>query len=681
MRHCRRRISAAPGRAIGALCIVLLSNHKGEAARGGEPHPGLRRDEAASVAQAGPYFETYEQRLEIVFKDAASARAAKLAILPLFDGREWAITTRWDDNTPSDHRMQLLMEKCGYRGTYYLNGSDHPYWGSSFGLVKDRRGLDKWLVSFEGAAIGGHSWTHPSVAYCSRNRIFEEILRVRADREASADFPICSYAFSNMVYKNGFEPEESMRDIAEALFRSGYYHITRGVAKRDMGLTIPAVWLLPWDGASVDRALGRLLDDEEKRKIDPNITFCMHAPAYKTDEAWRKLEALLTKYRGNPDWWYCNQNEYAAYRQQFLSTSVESVRDGRRLSVTLTRPCLTDLNNAVPITFEVAGVKGEAVRSVTSPAAEVEDAARGGVKRFHLHHDGARQLPAKIDWIRNDRNLAGPTLSGGDFPAVRGLLHHRDGSLRLAVENGGAVPMRGVRVTYRAPLAWENGRTVRRAGDISPGGAYRDALALRRASADYKYVAGRGFYVAQVDFVLGAAAGRLHFSCHVEGPESDPSYPRDGFLTTGPIPEGEDSAGMALSLSRGDVRNVRLKNGRKLPWRPSASKRGSRFDVEFIPVTSRFPKGGDYLLISVLLSDEERRVELRVMKRGVDAVFLNGDVLGDAAPVLRKGENYLVIVASARRLRHRGGVFLRVLKPGTNERITGVRFVSPERAR
>ena len=285
-----------------------------------------------------PYFATYRQTFTIVFKDAASARAAKVKALGLYDGKEWAISCRWDDNSPSDIRMRDLMDKYGFKGTFYMNSRQQGYWGKSYGLVKNNKDVDRMLVASGRHTIGGHGARHPSLGVLSRNRIFEEAMRVRADRESTSDTPICSYSFSNMHWSNALEGVQISLDIAEALFRAGYYHNANARFLAQTGLQFPACWLLPWDGARMERwvaALKRFQGNESIRRDNPHLSFSMHAPAYGTEQKWNRLEEKFKNYCGRKEWWYCNHSEYAAYRLQFAHTKVETTVEGNRLLVKL----------------------------------------------------------------------------------------------------------------------------------------------------------------------------------------------------------------------------------------------------------------------------------------------------------------------------------------------------------
>src|SRR5687767_13237755 len=116
---------------------------------------------AGVLRQDAPYTEFDEQKITVRFRDERAAAAAALAILPLPGGADWAISSRWDDNIYTDLKMRDVLEQHGYRGTFYLNGRDTPYYGPTYDLVepKDAATIDRRLLA-GGNSIGGHSWTH-----------------------------------------------------------------------------------------------------------------------------------------------------------------------------------------------------------------------------------------------------------------------------------------------------------------------------------------------------------------------------------------------------------------------------------------------------------------------------------------------------------------------------------------
>jgi len=599
------------------------------------------------------YTEFYEQKIRIRFRDDAAAAAASAAALPLYGGADWAISSRWDDNIYTDLKMRDVLEKHGYRGTFYLNGRDVPYYGPTYGLVDpgEAASLDRRLLA-GGNSIGGHSWSHPYLPYCNRRRIFEETLRVRVEREASSDSPVNSYAFSFTSKRNDLEGLASRDDIVEAVRRSGYHHVANGTFRQDHDPGLSVGWLLPHDGRPIDEAFERLLADGEKKRTDPNITFNMHV-WYTTPEAWEKFEGQLRKYGRRPGWWYCNQNEYAAYRRQFRYSTLRESRTGATLEIALRRPCLLDLGDAIPLTLGIRGVARADIVSAELDGAPVSlDAAE---PRFPLPHAASQRLPSKIGWVDGEG-------SDADFPDLAAKFMFHDGTLELSLANRGAAPLEGVRLSYRLPLEWSGGVIVRRAGSIPPGASFVDRLPLTRATGEAKLATGSAFFAAQVDF----SGGRLHVTAHAFDPCTDAAYPRDRFRVAGPIPDAE-------------FRIDRLPDVDGFAWRAIEPAKSDFLDVEVVPTSLSWRYGGTtplwYLARSIVESETEAQAGLVVDRASVRAVFVNGSRVDGATVTLRRGDNRILIASRiADKFRpENAGAFLR-LTDERGARLATVRY-------
>jgi len=652
------------------------------ARRGARPaanQPPAKIDPRAKTMK--PYFATCRQTFTIVFKNTTAARAAKVRPLPLYDGKEWAISCRWDDNSPSDVRMRNLMDKYGFKGTFYMNSGRQGYWGKSYGLVKNNKDVDRMLVAAGRHTIGGHGARHPSLGVLSRNRIFEEAMRVRADRESTSDTPICSYSFSNMNWSNAIEGMTIGLDIGEALFRAGYYHNANARYLAQTGLKFPACWLLPWDGAAMQRwveAMERFQANESIRRDNPCLSFSMHAPAYGTEEKWKRLEEKFRNYGGRKEWWYCNQSEYAAYRLQFAHTKVETAVEGNRLVVTLDRPALRDLNDNVPLTFDIEGT--DAVVEVQAEDAKVEKSADGW-KRFHLHHDGTQKLPERIGWVHNRDNRSEPGASDvdEDFPKLTGLLWREGESLKLSLRNGGEAPLEDVRITYRLPPAFADGMTIRPVERIAPGAEHSDTLRLRQATDDYRFHSGVAFFAAQVDFVRGGKGGRLHLTAGVVNPKEDESYPVGRFLVLGQAPTETLTPEVVKRAAEGDFAPVTA-GTKAFHWKPTG-----RAFVEFLhpeaiygkpPAAERMLQGG-YLLATIIRSPKAQTLEMALPARrsGFSGVYLNGRQVEDVSLALKEGANLLLLVYGRGRDR---AILFRLVSSGTGQRAADIRYELPK---
>ena len=61
----------------------------------------------------------------------------------------------------------------------------------------------------------------------------------------------------------------------------------------------------------------------------------MHS--WHTPEGLINLDCAYAMVANNPEWWYCNQNEYGAYRYETQNTSIAKKVDGKNAEFTVTR--------------------------------------------------------------------------------------------------------------------------------------------------------------------------------------------------------------------------------------------------------------------------------------------------------------------------------------------------------
>ncbi len=573
------------------------------------------------------YMEYYTQELVIEFTSQQLAKQAHCEILPLYAGKEWAISSRWDDNLLTDMKMREVLEQHGYRGTFYLNSSQgHFYYGKDYGHFKEAgeeyASLGKRLLA-GGNSIGGHSLLHPFLTRMNRNRIFEEVMGIRADRESDTDSPINSYAFAFCDFNNAVEGDAVQRDIGEALRRAGYYHIANNWFNREIDDNFQESALLPGDGAAIDKEFSEFLRANRLGEIK-NISFCMHV-WYETPAAWDKFERQLEKYGGKREWWYCNQNEYAAYRYQFHNASLESKVSGKQLKLKIRRPELLDLNDAVPLSLRLRGIKpGEVVKITSKAGAGIEALPnQGGDYAFNLAHDAGKGLPQSI-------SING----GGAGPEEQGVsvqLSATGGTLEAVLKNQEELPLENVRLSYRLPLAYQPGVVRKRLAGIKSGGQVTDKLKLKPPRDDGKYTAGENYYQLQVDFRQGEEWRRVYASCSLKGRAPGASYPQGNFAKHGPL-----TAAVAVRLAA---------EGGPQQWQYTPGDMEQRLDVEIIVAggEQRTKEAAHYLLKSVLLVKKSCQAKMIYDQENIQAVYLNGKRVSGKLLELAKGENQLLL--------------------------------------
>ena len=599
---------------------------------------------ARHKAQFADLLELQPRTITAKLATLESARSATIRPLPLYDGAEWAVTSRWDDNSWADLKTRAVLLEHGHRGTFFLNDPKRDFYGNDYGLLSERSVSELGKVlSSGGTTIGGHSLTHPMMSYQNRNRVFEEVLGCRIALEAAFDTLVNAYAFSFCNYRNAVEGVDVQRDIATALARAGYLQIANHRFAEDGCWPWGVAGLLPADGRPIDRAFSAFLADEDLRNDNPAVTYSMHS-WYDTPGEWSGFASDLDRYGNRPPWWYCHHNEYGAYRVQYrAAVEGKAQLDGATLRYEFQRPSLLDLNDPIPLTFEIAGVEPDQVTAIECPGATVERAeAPKGAVRFHLGHPAELGLPVRIDHVAT---ATGEMVASTEFPAIRGALQSQGEALVLRLENREAAPVAVRRVAYRVPLRYRQGGSRRPGVEVTAGKPFSDRVELAEDREDSRYQAGDYFFAAQVDFVLEREPGRIYFTTVEAGSCDDASYPRQGFTVLGPIPRAE------IDLEARNAEELLKKqwtarDGKRLEFEPVDAATAGPLSMEVIPVRGRWDNHGlapcVYLLRSRVHSPEARQARLVRDVGTVPAVWLNGNKAGDTCS-LRSGDNELMI--------------------------------------
>ncbi|MBN1384483.1 MAG: SUMF1/EgtB/PvdO family nonheme iron enzyme [Elusimicrobia bacterium] len=627
--------------------------------------------------------KTYKQQIDIIFKNKESADEAVLEITPLYNNYVWAISSRWDDNNDNDLKMCDVLPQYGYKATWYLNRHD----GSFVSTAK------KLLVNNN--SIGGHSLTHPYLSYVNRNKIFEETAGIRIYLESALDTLINSYAFSFCNYCNLLEGNISQVDITHALERAGFYHIPNHYFHSNLSTEMIISPIMPGDGADIDGFANNALNDKGFHKRHPNLSFSMHV-WYRDENQWNRFKSQLEKYGNNPDWWYCNQNQYAAYRYQYSHSKIRVSKQKKNiLQVELERPVLLQVNDPTPLTIRIKNVQRNKIKTIKCETAKCSASKRKNNDFvFNVYHNNEQKLPEKIGLIANNDNhkILQENDNDKDFPGIKALLSFDDEKLELLLENKSDYALNDVNITYRLPLCWKEGVKSEKAGNIETDAIKKFSFSPTRIKKSYKYNAGNYFFTAQIDFIQSQKAGRIFTACNVSNSDKDFSYPQGNFFKLGPLSENEFNIEKFITaVKKSNIKLNRLLSqslecsGYTYDWVLDKEDNpfNSRLDVEVIRTAGDFYNKQDkvYLLQTILYSEKNQNVKLICDLNSIKYIIANGQVYNNLAntPIqLNKGNNRLVLIY----FNHtdygfhpeNAGCFLRFVEPDTEKRLTNIRF-------
>ena len=453
--------------------------------------------EKHAVAEAGDAYramQTYRQTL--VVKSRPGGRVpANPKTARVYEGRKWALSTRWDDSNPNALNVRKKMVESGIRGTFYLNSQKPEEQASSLACKLTGKGE---------CSVGGHSVSHPRLPGLPANDAFYQLMANRIALEVLTDRPVNSLAFPYGAYQDKEKPE-ILHGITESVLRTGYHHcvysnfvmankhlpaelISTGVqvAPGDRQVDAPKFW----------SKLESVRKDEDRyRKISDCIFLGVH-PWQKGDELTR-LGEVMAKLHDWDDFWHCTQTEYAAFVRQYRNTTITPQAAGR---FTVERPAAFELGSNVPLTLEFAGTDIVAAEA-DGAACAVRQA--GGKTFVSVPHAPRYGIPAKID----------ETASGAStkFPGLKALVRfdQATGEVSCKLDNATGAPLSGLLLTVALPPAFEPGKLRRDRDELAQAETWAvTARADRNRTGPY-WQGGKHYVAARFDFILNGKRGRL----------------------------------------------------------------------------------------------------------------------------------------------------------------------------
>jgi peptidoglycan/xylan/chitin deacetylase (PgdA/CDA1 family) len=655
--------------------------------------------------EMGPLaLETYPQTILITFTTEQTARRASLKIVPLYHDFRAAFSTRMDDNNIDALTVAEVMTAHGQKGTFFLNDAKGWQGAAEAGVtVSGDAGVEvpeRLLAA--GNSIGCHTMNHEFLPALSKNAVFKEIMALRIQREVLNHTHITSFAYPFVSFHCESRDPKDREDIEESLRRSGIFLLAENKYGGPERGFFDGYFVIAdgqsWNGSQEDAETAKERPWDER----PLFLVTMH-PWVK---AWGgaefpKLTETYEKWEGRKDWWYCNMNQYAAYRTQALRTILDASVEGKVLKVVLARPRPSDLGDWVPLTFQIEGVKKSDMLSVVCAGSRPKPVVKGSEILFDLPHASDQGTVEEFASSIQD----GDTQSFDDLEkgpgGLKGLLVRNADGLTLELRNQGPGVLRDIRVTFRLPLAWKEGVQNQSARPLAPGGAVTLTLKNPERSTDPHDLVGSEYLVAQVDY-RAEKPSRLYVVDETSAHEADAFFARNGFWVLGPLAgdmDGFDPAVYAEKFLKGHqpARENKVPWGASLGWKIPAISATSFLDPDIIPTTGKdatpsfyqwdqtlyFPhKKVHYMLWGNVESAKDQDVRVVCLSDSVKAVSLNGKAVEGETLHLKKGVNDLrILYAPAANpwsefSEKNYGCYLR-LTDDAGARVENVRFVRP----
>ena len=586
---------------------------------------------AAGIATAAefPGMRDYVQTVKVRYATEDEAEKAELRPMALPNWYRIAFSGRWDDNALSHYRTHAAMTDNRIKGTFYLTD---PGRDKRLGPEFCRKLLEN------GCSLGIHTLTHPFLPTLNPNEQFYEIMHLRAIRESDSDSIFSTMVYPYCSFGSAFEPEIIL-DLGKAMRNTGVigaptvrYNKQEKAFGYPEGTLAESFLLRPGDRdpnpETFHKQLASALKNAKALEQNPCISISMHS--WHTAEGLKTLRKLLREAADCPDWWYCNQNEYAAYRFEFHQTKVTKQVRGKEAVFTIVRYEPARLGAAPPLWFSLSGAKPQAVEGAVLKAA-------GGKLALELPHDPAHRLPEMISLL-NEKG------SFDKFPWMTGSIRKAGETVTVKLENRGKTPVSQLVLTFRSGAACTPGVQVRNAAELAPGKSLEEKFQLGTMRPELRYRLGKPYFVAEADFLHDGKACRVFLPLRLE---ADSSIRCIGTTARafGPLPESCDLSKISLPGSAIGLPELTAKDWEKNAENVIAFRRWEK--------QSQLPA---YRVASVVEFEPAAAGTVRFRSDAAE-LWANGGKIaktksGWLVPV-RKGVNRVVLISSENRARIR----------------------------
>lgn len=433
-------------------------------------------------------FREYQQKFTLTFPTEQDAQNAVLTAKPLPADYKVAFSSRWDDSAPAHLKTHEIMLKHNIKGTFFL--------GTVHWVLKNH---PDYLSELQqgGCSIGLHTLTHPQLPGQNPNEQFREYMLNRIQLETRAQTPINAQV---LPFCGWWSPDPKVpQSIGWAMRATGVISSPDVLyPNRENELGYPpksfaqSRFLNPGDrNPDLDRLEKQLASALSNRKAlaaQPSLSMSMHS--WHTPKGLVNLDKAYARVANNPDWWYCNQNEYGAYRYEAQNTSVTKKVNGRSAEFTVARVQPFELGANVPLWFSVGNAKPSAASGAKLHGGSVE-----------LPHDKSQTLPSVFGY-------AGADGRSKEIPFASLVLRHPfEKSWTAELNTLDGKPVEQLAFTFRFPAQYDR-ETVRKDVGTTSGVTVTANLNAKKTELYYRY--GRPYYAVQADFVRDGKRYRLY---------------------------------------------------------------------------------------------------------------------------------------------------------------------------
>ncbi|MDO4570899.1 MAG: polysaccharide deacetylase family protein [Planctomycetia bacterium] len=451
------------------------------------------------VSLSADEWRRYEQEFVVEFATEQEAAQATAQALELPPGKTLAISSRWDDTNNEHLLMTKTLRENGWKGTFLLNGFNDHFVAN---IVEP--------ILADGNSVGVHTFTHPHLETVSINRTFYELLGNRVDIETRTNSCVSSMTFPFGLRDTDNPSLSTAAEQGEAIRRAGILGGGEYATIAEiMGLSVEefiSTHLIRANDRDPNAEQFAREFENAKKRIAEGKNFCgpiialgVHSWQRKVHaDGFDRLSKIIATESNKAEYWYCNADEYIAYRMEYLNSAISKVRqEGTRVTFRVSRIMPFELGRSMEMGIRVSPAPTKVATKVGASERLVELCDNG---EFLLPHAEGQRSPARIVLARN--------LEGVKISATTDLSKNER---VLTITNESDKYLTNFHITTRLPLLWKVGIHREFVEKIATGESISLTLPLGEREVDQKYLVDDLFVVIQCDFEFGDEQVRAYY--------------------------------------------------------------------------------------------------------------------------------------------------------------------------
>ncbi|MCM8540516.1 MAG: hypothetical protein NE328_09595, partial [Lentisphaeraceae bacterium] len=401
-----------------------------------------------------------------------------------------------------------------------------------------------------------------------------------------------------------------------------------------------------------DKRLAELMEEQSWKSENPNISMGVHVWIHNK-KGWDDLDKIFAKVANNPNWWYSNQTDYAAYRKILRLHKLEIIsKTPNKVTYRLKLPYASDIGSNVPFTLLI----DQPLEKVQINGTDVELNRYKNKTIFDIQAQPKAKCPTLIHYFENPDNLVMESVPvSQESPALVANLRVLDGvkkahklELQLKVKSP---EITQIRVKYLLPLMYNNLKSDQMAS-LPEGPFSLDRELLLHPEEVYHW--GQPYLLCQVDYLNGGKAERVFASCfgRKQLPPIQSGF-RDGSLVSSVFQLTDKIKQDLLVMTSADAPLLKelswsgATEHERLHYNEATAVILERLGLEQIKRAMESDSKSFYAILWTLDNPKGKKYLIARNNSNTVATFANGQELTGSAKVkipLLKGENKILLL-------------------------------------